>query len=51
MFSAVTSCTAAEDSAWAGLQNGHLASAEWRRKALSPVTWHGFEGPELILVM
>ena len=25
-----------EDSAWAGLQNGHLASAEWRRKALSP---------------
>lgn len=25
-----------EDSAWAGLQNGHLASAEWRWKALSP---------------
>ena len=28
-----------KDSAWAALRQGHLASAEWRRKALSAATW------------
>ena len=28
-----------KDSAWAALRQGHLASAEWRRKALSAAAW------------